>query len=69
MTFEDLLLVQSEAVLGPKNQDLVVHRLAGEPLTWSSKQAKTYITDLKKIRSTPEKNPAAVSQWVIMLLR
>lgn len=54
MTFEDLLLVQSEAILGPKNQDLVVHRLACEPLTWSLKQAKeTYKTDLKKIRSTP----------------
>lgn len=38
VTFEDLLLVQSEAVLSPKNQDLVVHRLTGEPLTWCLKQ-------------------------------
>lgn len=32
MTFEDFLLVQSEAVLGAKDQDLVVHGLAGQPL-------------------------------------
>ena len=31
VTFEDLLLVQSEAVLGSENQNLVVHGLAGEP--------------------------------------
>lgn len=35
MTFEDLLLVQSEAVLGAKDQDLVVHGLAGQPLACS----------------------------------
>lgn len=28
VTFEDFLLVQSEAVLGSKDQNLVVHRLA-----------------------------------------
>lgn len=59
MTFEDFLLVQSEAVLGPKNQDLVVHRLARQPLTWRLKQVnETYKTDLKKARSSAGKIPA-----------
>lgn len=35
VTFEDLLLVESEAVLGAKDQDLVVHGLAGQPLACS----------------------------------
>lgn len=35
VTFEDLLLVQSEAVLSAKDQDLVVHGLAGQPLACS----------------------------------
>lgn len=41
VTFEDLLLVQSEAVLGPKDQNLVVHGLTSQPFTWGWKQAKT----------------------------
>ena len=34
VALEDLLLVQTEAVLGPKDQDLVVHGLARQPFTW-----------------------------------
>lgn len=41
VALEDLLLVQSEAVLGSKDQNLVVHGLACQPFTWGEKQANS----------------------------
>lgn len=38
VTLEDLLLVQPEAVLGSKDENLVVHGLTCEPFTWRNTQ-------------------------------
>lgn len=35
VTFENLLFVQSEAILGSKDEDLVVHGLTGQPFTYN----------------------------------
>lgn len=38
VAFEDFLFVQSEAILGSKDENLVVHGLTCQPFTWNTKR-------------------------------
>lgn len=43
VTFEDLLLVETESVLSSKYQDLIIHRLTGQPFTCEHDNIKTHL--------------------------
>lgn len=48
VTLEDLLLVQSESVLRSKDQDLIIHGLTGQPLSWGGSKWQGWLECLKR---------------------